>query len=128
MGEERHLVVDSDNSTCIHLFLPMFGQLHITADLYGVFNTTFETLVVSSHCKNGGITVAMKVSRIPPGECQTFVACTRKELSSANEEECVFICECDTACDNIFIQVQHYAFPNVKLCEITPILYENNTF
>ncbi len=119
MIEERHLVVDSDNSTCVYLSLPRLGLLHITANLYGVFNNTFETVIVSSHCKNDAIIVATMECQMTPDQCQAYMGCTRKIISSASEEQCIFICQCNTACDNIFIQVQHYGLLDVKLCEIT---------
>ncbi len=122
MVEGQHLVVDSDNSTCVYLSLPRLGLLHITADLYGVFNNTFETLIVSSHSRYDVITMGTKECQMTPGQCQTYMACNRKELSLLNEDECIFICQCNTACDNIFIQVQHHGLLDVKLCEITPML------
>ncbi len=120
--EERHLVVDSDNSTCVYLSLPRHGLLHITADLYGVSNNRFETLIVSSHCRYGAITLASKECQMTPDQCQTYMACNRKELSLLNEDECIFICQCNRACDNIFIQVQHHELLDIKICEITPML------
>ncbi len=122
MVKEQHLVVDSDNSTCVYISLPMLRQLHITADLYGVFNNTFETLIVSSHCKTDTITVATKECQMTPDQCQTYMACNRKEISSVNEDTCIFICQCNAACDNIFIQVQHHGLKDIKICEITPML------
>ncbi len=118
---ERHLVVDSDNSTCVYLSLPRLGLLHINVDLYGVFNNTIETLIVSSHCKGLVITVAFMCKSMVKQQCQIYTSCKRKELASLNDDECVFICQCNTCCDNIFIQVQHNGVFDIKLCEITPI-------
>ncbi len=120
--EERHLVIDSDISTCVYLSLPRLGLLHITADLYGVFNNTFETLIVSSHCKTDTIKVTINDNLIRNHQCQIYTSCKRKELASLNDDKCVFICQCSTSCDNIFIQVQHNGELDSKICEITPML------
>ncbi len=123
MIEERHLVVDSDNSTCVYISLSRLRLLHITADLYGVSNNRFETLIVSSHCRYGAITVATKEYQMTSDQCQTYMACKMKESSLFNEDECIFICQCITACDNIYIQVQHHGLLDIKFCEITPLIY-----
>ncbi len=122
MVKEQHLVVDSDNSTCVYISLPRLGLLRITADLYGVFNNTFETLIVSSHCKTDTIIVATKECQMTSDQCQTYMACYRKKISFVNEDKCIFICQCNTACDNIFIQVQHHGLLDIEICEIIAML------